>query len=678
MGAALGYAGGGPLVVLPAAVSGSYAATGRDIYDRTRITRQVLEFAGGRGAGDLGGPLILADGTIGGLVFAESKTDPAVGYALTPTTVAARVAPRSAGGARPASAAVSDDAGRVGRPTPTWPPRSPVSAGALPAMDDLTTRARLGALAAAYWDTFLETHPLFATAVGDRASTTGSPTTPTGASRRRSGPVSRRCSPGRGAGPGSLGGDGPGHAHALGESVSADIAELDTGLLDWNVDPHRRRAGGASCNVPDFQRLETRRGRPADGGPLARDGRLHGPAHGVAAAQPGRGPRGMPRAGGPVDRHPGRAPGHGTRDWPLLAPLAAAREAPDGWSTAERERFARGPPGHAVDDEIRPAFVRLHDALATEILPATRPAERPGMCHVEGGLDGYRGLVRVHTSLDVDAEELHRIGLEEIARIDAEIGALAGRPWARRPSRTRWRPARRPGALFHDPRRGLRQGRLQPRPGDGGDPRLVRPAAEGAVRDRPDGSPRGGALDDRLLPPAGRGRLAAGPVLRQHVLPADQAALRGGGAGLPRVDPRPPPPDRHRPGAPAPAGVPAAPGAHRVLRGLGPVHGAPGRRDGPLHRRPRPDRRPLVRRLAGRPPGRGHGDARHGLAARPGDRVHARAHRAGTRQHRQRGRSLHRHARPGTGVQDRPAGDPAPPRRGPRAAGRRLRHPRLP
>jgi hypothetical protein len=43
--------------------------------------------------GDSGGPLILEDGTIGGLVFAESRTDDSVGYALTPTSVAVRVQP---------------------------------------------------------------------------------------------------------------------------------------------------------------------------------------------------------------------------------------------------------------------------------------------------------------------------------------------------------------------------------------------------------------------------------------------------------------------------------------------------------------------------------------------------------------------------------------------------------
>jgi S1-C subfamily serine protease len=92
-GAAIGYAGGGPMVILPAGVSGSYQATGRDIYDTARVTRRILELRAQVEPGDSGGPLVLEDGTVGGLVFAESKTDPNVGYALTPTVVAATVAP---------------------------------------------------------------------------------------------------------------------------------------------------------------------------------------------------------------------------------------------------------------------------------------------------------------------------------------------------------------------------------------------------------------------------------------------------------------------------------------------------------------------------------------------------------------------------------------------------------
>jgi S1-C subfamily serine protease len=93
VGATLGYAGGGPLVVLPAAVAGSYPATGRDIYGSDRVTRDILELRAAVEPGDSGGPLVLEDGTVGGLVFAESRTDPDVGYALTPATVEGRVAP---------------------------------------------------------------------------------------------------------------------------------------------------------------------------------------------------------------------------------------------------------------------------------------------------------------------------------------------------------------------------------------------------------------------------------------------------------------------------------------------------------------------------------------------------------------------------------------------------------
>ena len=56
------------------------------------MTRDILELRAAVDPGDSGGPLVLADGTIGGLVFAESRTDPGVGYALSPTAVSVRIA----------------------------------------------------------------------------------------------------------------------------------------------------------------------------------------------------------------------------------------------------------------------------------------------------------------------------------------------------------------------------------------------------------------------------------------------------------------------------------------------------------------------------------------------------------------------------------------------------------
>jgi S1-C subfamily serine protease len=92
-GAALGFTGGGPLVVLPAGVAGSYQATGRDIYGMDQVTREILELRAPIDPGDSGGPLVLADGTVGGMVFAESRSDPNVGYALSPVSVGERVQP---------------------------------------------------------------------------------------------------------------------------------------------------------------------------------------------------------------------------------------------------------------------------------------------------------------------------------------------------------------------------------------------------------------------------------------------------------------------------------------------------------------------------------------------------------------------------------------------------------
>jgi S1-C subfamily serine protease len=92
-GAALGYPGGGGLTVVSAAVAGSYDARGRDIYATQTVTRSVLELRAQVEPGNSGGPFVLADGTVGGVIFAEARTDEDVGYALSASSVAVRVTP---------------------------------------------------------------------------------------------------------------------------------------------------------------------------------------------------------------------------------------------------------------------------------------------------------------------------------------------------------------------------------------------------------------------------------------------------------------------------------------------------------------------------------------------------------------------------------------------------------
>jgi S1-C subfamily serine protease len=93
VGAALGYPGGGPLKIVPAAVTGAYSAIGRDSYGQARVEREILELRAQIDRGDSGGPFVLRDGTVGGIVFAEARTDPDVGYALSPTSVHDRIQP---------------------------------------------------------------------------------------------------------------------------------------------------------------------------------------------------------------------------------------------------------------------------------------------------------------------------------------------------------------------------------------------------------------------------------------------------------------------------------------------------------------------------------------------------------------------------------------------------------
>jgi trypsin-like peptidase/colicin V production protein len=91
LGATVGYPGGGNEAVERATVAASYFATGLDVTGKSRVTRRIIELRARVVPGDSGGPFVLEDGTVGGVVFAESKVDPAVGYALSPLEVVARV-----------------------------------------------------------------------------------------------------------------------------------------------------------------------------------------------------------------------------------------------------------------------------------------------------------------------------------------------------------------------------------------------------------------------------------------------------------------------------------------------------------------------------------------------------------------------------------------------------------
>jgi S1-C subfamily serine protease len=100
--AALGHPAGGPLVVIPAAVTASYEAIGPDIYDQGTVDRAIVEIRADVQRGDSGGPLLVAPGLVGGIVFGASRTSAGVGYAIAADAVAAEIL-RGTSGTAPVS-----------------------------------------------------------------------------------------------------------------------------------------------------------------------------------------------------------------------------------------------------------------------------------------------------------------------------------------------------------------------------------------------------------------------------------------------------------------------------------------------------------------------------------------------------------------------------------------------
>jgi uncharacterized protein (DUF885 family) len=79
----------------------------------------------------------------------------------------------------------------------------------------------------------------------------------------------------------------------------------------------------------------------------------------------------------------------------------------------------------AIATELYPALRRYREYLATEYLPAAR--QTVAVAALPDGAACYRAAARDHSSLDLEAREVHEIGLREMARIQAEMRIIAER-----------------------------------------------------------------------------------------------------------------------------------------------------------------------------------------------------------------------------------------------------------
>lgn len=107
--------------------------------------------------------------------------------------------------------------------------------------------------------------------------------------------------------------------------------------------------------------------------------------------------------------------------WPLSSPAI-----PKEWPAADRERIATAL-RDAVERGVRPALVRYADVLKTVILPRARGPEASGLVDLPMGKACYAARIRHFTTLELDAEAIHEIGRQQIAKTDAELAELGNR-----------------------------------------------------------------------------------------------------------------------------------------------------------------------------------------------------------------------------------------------------------
>ncbi|MGH2417036.1 MAG: DUF885 domain-containing protein [Candidatus Limnocylindria bacterium] len=106
----------------------------------------------------------------------------------------------------------------------------------------------------------------------------------------------------------------------------------------------------------------------------------------------------------------------------LLAVPAAAAPATSMAQVGEdeRERVAA-----AVEEHVYAGLRRLRDYLVDEYGPHAR--QQPGLAATPGGDAAYRLAIRMQTTLDTTAEEVHAFGLADLEAIEAEKDEIARR-----------------------------------------------------------------------------------------------------------------------------------------------------------------------------------------------------------------------------------------------------------
>jgi uncharacterized protein (DUF885 family) len=201
-----------------------------------------------------------------------------------------------------------------------------------------------------------------------------------------------------------------------------ELDELSCHFEEWVVDP---RSGPQTdfMSLPDLTAIYT----PEDAAKYVARLRKMGPYIDQVGANLARG-----LAAGKVGTHAGvdavvdqldSLAAHPIDRWELYSPATATRV---DWTAAQKVKFANDLTA-ALHDVVRPAFMKYRDFLRTKIQPKARPQDKAGLSFLPGGREVYLKRIRIETSLDRTPEQLHQLGLDEVARVRKELIELGGK-----------------------------------------------------------------------------------------------------------------------------------------------------------------------------------------------------------------------------------------------------------
>ncbi len=106
-------------------------------------------------------------------------------------------------------------------------------------------------------------------------------------------------------------------------------------------------------------------------------------------------------------------------DSPLASPL---KKFPGSVSAADQTRI-REEMLRVIQKEVLPAYQRLAQFIQYAYIPAGR--EQPGIWALPDGAKYYRFLIRRNTSTNLTADQIHQIGVEQVAQDEAAMLAIA-------------------------------------------------------------------------------------------------------------------------------------------------------------------------------------------------------------------------------------------------------------